>query len=389
MSTLVFDASHCVRSVTKFSACSACVDICPVDTMTIGKNGLPTFIPSSCVDCGGCVGACPSESLALGIFDTTDFFFNFVQDEQQNLLSCKSNVPCLSVFSVDHLISMALMKDVPVELDLGHCASCSIKEPLYDEILKNIEEANFILEAIESNKQLDARAVVYTIEEEEKGSEGDDRRAFLSHLTIKGALQGKKAFDEAVEGSSDEMKAHSINLIDVAKMRQKALPDKRKILFMALKRAPKPSVYHTVSEDDITFSSQKSVDMQSCTNCQMCYRICPTGALSSDEKNSAIFFDTMLCIKCRACHDTCEPDALKLKSVFHLKEFFEPSQQQLAKFSLKRCHECGMTFTSLHGETVCPRCAVEEEEALELWGLTKKSDGTIAINDEKKPGENQ
>ncbi len=148
------------------------------------------------------------------------------------------------------------------------------------------------------------------------------------------------------------------------------MPDKRKILFTTLKRAGVPDAFEVLPEEEVSFASQKFVD-ESCTNCQICYRICPTGALSSDSKFSLIHFDAMLCVKCRLCHDVCEPDAIKLQSGFEIKEFFEPTQRTLATFNIKRCNECGNNFTYTGGEQTCPRCAVEEEEAMFLHNNAK------------------
>ena len=379
MSTLVFDAARCVRTVTKFSECDKCVTVCPVRTMTIADNGLPAFTPADCVDCGGCVGVCPSEALSLKRFSTTEFFFDFAESDE-TLLSCRKNVPCLAVLGVEHLMSLALVRDETLTLDLGHCASCLIKDPLYDQIVGNVEEANYLLEAIESGKRIATEAVAFEEEGLEEGIDPHDRRAFLERLSLKGAVRAKQAFDEAVEGADDLLREHDVDLAAVAKIRQKELPDRRKILFVALKRAPKPSRYHTIAEEDISFASQKFID-DSCTMCQMCYRICPTGALSSDAKNSRIFFDAMMCVKCRACHDTCEPDALHLQPTFELKEFFEPTQRLLASFKVVRCDECGVHFPSVRGERTCPRCAAEEQEALELWGLEENGEGVVVFKE--------
>ena len=367
MSTLIFDASRCVRSVTKFSECTKCVDICPVQTLTIAENNLPAFVPSACVDCGGCLGVCPTESFKLKDFDATEFFFEFAA-EPSPFISCRVNVPCIMALSTEHLIALALVKEKPLILDIGHCHTCPYKEPLYANILKSVEEANYLLEAIESGKRIEVEAIAAQEQGVDDNVDQSDRRAFLERLSLKGAIQSKVQFEELVEGASDEMREHALGLAEIARIRQKELPDKRKILFTALKRAPRPRRYHTIAEEDISFASQKFIDMETCTNCQMCYRICPTGALSSDAKNSKIFFDAMMCVKCRACHDTCEPDSLKLQPTFELKEFFEPTQRLLASFPLVRCDECGTHFTSIRGERVCPRCAVEEEEAMQLWG---------------------
>ncbi|WP_457596739.1 4Fe-4S binding protein [Hydrogenimonas sp.] len=382
MSGLAFDPSKCVRSATKFSECRKCVEACPVETLTIAENNLPAFTPSACVDCGGCLGACPTEAFSLKDFDTTHFFFDFLEKEDE-AISCRRNVPCAAVLGAEHLLAMALLRDRRVVVDVGHCQSCPYREPLYEKIVAAVEEANYLLEAIESPKRVAMEPLALEEEgvQKEEGYDAHDRRAFLQRLSLKGALATKKAFDEAVEGAEDALKTHEIDLAAVAKMRKKELPDRRKMLFVALKRAPRPSLYHTIAEGDISFASQKFIDIDTCTACQMCYRICPTGALSSDPKNSRIYFDAMMCVKCRACHDTCEPQSLRLQPTFELKEFFEPTQRLLAKFAMVRCDECGIHFPSVRGERTCPRCAVEEEEALELWGLEER-DGVVVFRQE-------
>jgi ferredoxin len=151
----------------------------------------------------------------------------------------------------------------------------------------------------------------------------------------------------------------------VSKIKDKHLPDKRKILFTTLKRVTVPETFEILPEEDVTFVSQKFID-DSCTNCQICYRICPTGALSSNSKFSMINFDAMLCVKCHLCHDVCEPNSIQLQNGFEIKEFFEAKQRTLASFTIKRCNECGNNFTYTGGEQACPRCMVEEEEAMFL-----------------------
>jgi len=281
---LHFDVSACVRPKSKFSECSKCMDVCP-DSITL-QDDLPTFKKATGVEAAACVGVCPTEAFALSGFSTTEFFFTFLESKVR-LISPKINVPCLSVLSVEHLISLALASDETITLDMS----------VYDE----------------------------------------DSLRF-----------------EHIEG-----------------MRDKQLPNKRKILFTTLKRAGVPDVFETLPEEDVSIVSQKYID-ESCTNCQICYRICPTGALSSNGKFSLIYFDAMLCVKCRLCHDACEPDAIYLQKGFEIKEFFEPTQRTLATFNVKRCNECGNYFTYTGGELTCPRCSVEEEEAMFLHENAKK-----------------
>ena len=364
---LHFDVSACVRAKSKFSECSKCMDVCP-DSITL-QDDLPTFKKATGVEAAACVGVCPTEAFALSGFSTTEFFFTFLESKVR-LISPKINVPCLSVLSVEHLISLALASDETITLDMSVYDEDSL---LFEHIEGMIEEANFVLSSfsdkrLESNLDSSAR---HPGNENVPQIQDDvhDRRSFLGNASLKGVIKQKKAFDEAVD--ADELQRFDMDASVISKIRDKQLPNKRKILFTTLKRAGVPDVFETLPEEDVSFVSQKYID-ESCTNCQICYRICPTGALSSNGKFSLIYFDAMLCVKCRLCHDACEPDAIHLQKGFEIKEFFEPTQRTLATFNVKRCNECGNYFTYTGGELTCPRCSVEEEEAMFMHENAKK-----------------
>ncbi len=356
--SLHFNLSACVRATSKFSECTKCVDACPESIQLL--DNLPSFANKTGVEAAACIGVCPTEAFSLSDFSTTEFFFSFL-DSKIRLISPKLNVPCISVFSVEHLISFALASDEMITLDMSSYDEESI---LYEQIEERIDEANFVLSSF-SKKRLETNSdksknVEKKVNQDEEVS---SRRSFLGNASLKGVVKHKMTFDEAVE--ADELKAFQLDTITIAKIREKSLPDKRKILFTMLKHVGVPEVFDVLTEEDISFVSQKFVD-DSCTNCQICYRICPTGALSSNGKFSLINFDAMLCVKCRLCHDVCEPNSIQLQPGFEIKEFFEPTQRTLVKFNIKRCNECGNNFTYKGGEQACPRCMVEEEEAMFL-----------------------
>ncbi|RRS30102.1 MAG: ferredoxin [Epsilonproteobacteria bacterium (ex Lamellibrachia satsuma)] len=367
---LHFDVGACVRAKSKFSECTKCMDVCP-DSITLQDN-LPTFKTATGIEAAACVGVCPTEAFALSNFSTTEFFFSFLESKVR-LISPKINVPCLSVLSVEHLISLALASNEPITLDLSAYDEESL---LYKHIEETIEEANFVLSSF-SDKQLETNVeesarhpeLVSRSPEEVSDEEVTSRRSFLGNASLKGVIKHKKAFDEAVE--ADELQQFDIDASVIAKIKDKQLPNKRKILFTTLKRAGVPEVFEVLPQENVSFVSQKYVD-EKCTNCQICYRICPTGALSTDGKFSLIHFDAMLCVKCHLCHDVCEPDAIHLQKGFEIKELFEPTQRTLATFNIKRCNECGNTFTYTGGELTCPRCLVEEEEAMFLHQNAKQ-----------------
>ncbi|MCD6212138.1 MAG: 4Fe-4S binding protein [Sulfurovum sp.] len=369
---LHFNVASCVRAMSKFSECTKCVDACP-ESIQITDN-LPSFSKSTGVETAACLGACPTEAFSLSDFSVTEFFFTFIESKVR-LISSKINVPCISVLSVEHLISLALACDKPITIDLNGYKEGSY---LLEQIQTRIEEANFVLSSFcdkELSTNLDGSSRERVEKEDSPEKENSDvssRRDFLSQASVKGVVKHKKTFDDAVE--AEDLQVFKIDAFVIARMKDKNIPDKRKILFTTLKRADAPDIFEVLPEEEISFVSQKFID-ESCTNCQICYRICPTGALSSNGKFSLINFDAMLCLKCHLCHDACEPDSIHLQSGFEVKEFFEATQRTLATFNIKRCNECGNNFTYTGGEQACPRCQTEEEEAMFLHDNAKLMKG--------------
>ena len=362
MSLIKLDTSRCVRSLSVESECNKCEVVCPTNAIVVGSTPLPSINFSSCVGCGACDGVCPSEALSLDDFNPTNFFFNFLEDES-TLISCRKNVPCIAALSIEHLISTAILKKEMV-LDVGHCESCEIASTCYKQIKQNYEEATYILEAMENTSTIRLESVSYEQEDKET-----DRRGFLNTLNLKTVGKIKSNFEKEVVKASDELTQHSLDNKDIALLKKKRITDRRKLFFTAIKRVEKPSKFHIIDANEISFTSQKIMNEESCTACQMCYRVCPTGALTSDMKNSKIDFDPFMCIKCNICHDVCEPNAITLSSSYNVKEFFEPTLQNLVAFNVRRCDECNVVFSTNGSEKVCSRCNIEEEEAKALWGI--------------------
>jgi len=357
---LQFDVALCVRASSKFSACAKCIEASPESLQLV--DGLPSFRHNTGVEAAACVGVCPTEAFGFADFSTTAFFFSFV-DSKVRLISSKLNVPSLLVLSVEHLIALALACDEPITLDTSGDETDTLA---YEQIRSRVEEANFFLSAF-STKRLLTNA--HNTLNESIQKEETSRRAFFENASLKGVLRQKKHFDEIV--NEEQFKTFDFDEKMIEKMKTKHIPDKRKILLTTLKHLEMPEVFEVFAQEDVGFVSQKFIE-EGCTNCQMCYRICPTGALSASSTFSQIHFDAMLCLKCHLCHDVCEPNVIDLQPTFELKALFVAKQKTLAKFTMKRCQECGNRFTYIEGEQVCPRCLLEEEEAMFLHDNAKR-----------------
>ena len=366
MSIINLDKSKCIRSLSVESSCNKCELACPTNAIAIGDtNPLPAINFSACVGCGACDSVCPNEALALENFDTTEFFFDFVQSEE-NLISCRKNVPCIAALSVEHIISIAVLKK-EIVFDMGYCESCDIAHTCHPQILQNYEEATYILEAMQNSAEIKLEDICFTSKENES-----NRRDFLNTLNLKTVGTLKNSFEIEVKKAANELVEHTLEKADIALLKKKVIPQRRKIFFTAIKRVERPSEFHIIDANEVSFTSQKIMDEDACTACQMCYRVCPTGALTSDLKNSKIDFDPFLCVKCHICHDVCEVDAIKLSTSYDIKEFFEPTVQNLISFNVRRCDECNIVFSSNSDDTLCHRCKIEESEARELWGIKEE-----------------
>ncbi|MDD5211359.1 MAG: 4Fe-4S binding protein [Sulfuricurvum sp.] len=364
MSLLILSPSSCVRALSVNSVCTNCSDICPTAAISI-IGRLPSINQAQCVGCAGCVAACPTEALNLDDFSPTDFFFSFATDEE-NIVSCQKNVPCIAALSAEQLISFAQMKQ-GVVLDTGHCAQCDIGEHVLAVMANTIDNANYLLEAIESEYTVACEPISYT--DTTQPDEKVDRRDFFKNFHLRGIGKARSDFEKEIQSTTDEFIEYTTDSSDTKALQTKKITDRRKLFFTALKRFEVPAEFHVVQSDKIVFTSQKLLDEELCTACEMCYRVCPTGALTSDMRNSKIDFDPFLCVKCHLCHDVCEPNAITLSTSYNLKEWYAQSVQNLVTFAVRRCNECDGLFSSVAGEKICRRCRLEEEEARELWGL--------------------
>ena len=349
----------CTHVYFKDSSCQKCVDICPVENTVLYENEKIVVNPENCVSCGACVGVCPTEAFSLRGFDVKNVYENMVK-EKENLISCKKNVPCASVFDVQYLIALALKNEDDIVIDLGYCENCEIGK-LKEKIQEKIDEANYFLESIGWEFRIKGENILY--EPEEKEIQTKERRSFLKRFgkTTAGlafwALMPKIDFEE----NKEEREFKNI-------VQEKVLPEKRKVLLEALKEKDIDYSDKEVYVEKISFTSDKWIDSYKCTNCSVCYNVCPTSALRPGDDRLKILFEPAICIKCRICHEVCPEDCLHLAEKLNIKTFLE-EVKILAEHIMIACEECLIPFSYKGDSTICPRCRQLEDEIRDLLQL--------------------
>ncbi len=321
-----FDLLKCLRTDYYHNTCSKCIDICPENAFIFDRGKL-RLDENRCKNCAVCVGVCPSEALSVNFFNPNGFILSL--KEEKVTLSCKKNTPCLSVFSSQNFISLALRKDF-VSCNLSHCEECELNKDnkTFESIAQRIEEANRFLAEIGTLKEI-------KVEAEEIKSE---RRALF-----------KKLFN-----SAKELAGEGIDVKELANVRNR-IPIKNIILKNSIKKEIQ-NFKNTQISTDYSFLSNKEISYDLCNNCGDCVKFCPTDALFYSKDSTSIWYQNGKCIACGICNDICEPKAITNKDDLDLIEFAFDRGKELISHTLEICNECKTPFPYKGGELICERC---------------------------------
>ncbi|RMA96158.1 4Fe-4S binding protein [Hydrogenothermus marinus] len=357
MARLNFDIYSCVRTYYRFSSCQKCIDVCPVEDVLYIENDKIKINEEKCISCGACVGVCPTEAFSLKGFDLKEFHQKFIETEE-HLISCKLNVPCVSAVDSQYLVAFVLEKNSDIILDIGHCSSCQIGN-LKERIENIAKEANYVLEQLGVENRVKLEEIAYEKPEEEKKIES--RRSFLKRFTKQTAGLAFWALAPNIPIENEENNEEEVkNLVE-----EKVVPYKRIAFINALKNSDIDFKDKYLEVDKISFTSEKWIDNKKCTNCYICYHMCPTGALKEGNNKLSILFEPALCVKCRICHEMCPEDCLHLADKLEFDTFVN-KVEVLAEHVMIPCEECMTPFSYKGDSTICPRCRKLEDEIKDL-----------------------
>jgi len=363
MTKIELNTDRCVRYYSKHSTCDLCEVVCPTNAIKIDNMQLAISL-NTCIECGACDSICPNEAFNLENFSATSYFFNALKNDDF-IISCKRDLPCIMALSIEHLVSLVIQKG-NIDADLAHCNSCDIGA-FKENIIKNIDEANMVLDSLNISNKIYSKDLAIKRVEQPPQLESNNRRELFNRLTLKGALKTQREFKDESANLDNDFASFKLDTTHIKGIKEQSLSDRRKILYTSLKNVDKDIDGMYLSFEKLSFISNKDID-NSCTNCSICYRLCPTGALSSDINMSKINFDMLSCVKCNLCHDVCESNSISLISIYS-KQILDPQVRELLSFDIRRCDECANHFTYSGGELMCESCKTLEDDAKSLWRL--------------------
>lgn len=356
--TLALQWEACVRTRSTAATCQRCVDACPASAISLdGPRASVKVDLATCTSCGQCQPVCPAGAFS-GLADVAGF-----------MASAGAQLACTPAFCLGHLATEDLvtlaLRHQSVTVDGAGCASCREDRSL---VLERVEQANTFLSAsgFDATLRLTVKPGAAPASAPPAPTPAAASRRALLHRLVPGLVQ------EAAKAPL-ALAPMGTGALEPARLKERPLPARRERLLSQLKASTRARAAVALDEAEVPFTSDKVLDLVTCTGCLQCVSVCPTAALTATRTQDEVLFDAARCLKCRACHDVCEPKAITVAPRFQPSALLAQAPRSLGRFTVKACTECGARFKYDGGDAVCPRCVGHDDEARELHGLPPRS----------------
>ncbi|NHC42209.1 4Fe-4S binding protein [Bacillus sp. MM2020_1] len=313
-------ANKCLKVRAVTSNCSACIDVCPINSIDITLDSIE--VKESCIACGLCTSVCQTNALKWNhppLIQLLNQLRQLSNRETEVYLACartmkgtaKSNVvevPCLGLLPAELWVSAGLyVPNLNIIYQSTCCDTCMIGEGerLF---LDQKKEAEDILgqkfpvglpNKVKEDRLIDHQRRRFLLSMLEEAKE-------TNTITVKEVMDVDKTlspfekFDrycqqqnefEELAATAEEIKN---NVIDKLLNDTVIHTDKRALLFLAFKKRSDLPENMTFFTPDI---------QESCSRCGACAFLCPTDAMIMD--NQSIILSTNKCVSCGLCEEIC------------------------------------------------------------------------------------
>ncbi len=355
-STVTLDTSRCLHSQDKYSTCTACFGLCPVDAITAGKP--PALDAEKCQTCLACLTVCPVGAYAAD--DAVVSLLNAVTHLESSALEvlCERNPQaalgfseagigirvqgCLAGLGCGAYLALAAFGLEHILVRTDACSGCAWGT-LPKQVKAQVRQAKQFLEAWGKAETLDCVSEFDSPLERplwEATNPPLSRRDMFRML----AQQGKVAMARAIENER-------------TKPGHRPGRDRLRLLGAVTHLpAPQPGYIGSFLDPDFAWVSIS----EACTACGVCARACPTNALQFDKNENETAYTLKIsvrnCVGCEMCMHVCAPSAITLDHTPTFAQIFGDEIVTLQEGELIKCERCGIPMAAKPNVHLCPLC---------------------------------
>lgn len=356
-----FRATHCTRFRYRYSQCQRCLDLCPYEAITLSDEGA-RLDESRCRNCGLCVAACHTGAWVSDSFKPIDLLRQAIRLPEFKVacapsqLAADAIVPCLGALTPGFLAYLSKRRIPLILLGTAHCAQCDHAPKGAEALASHLEAAEVLRQAAEEPDQpwLPVKIVAEDSTAKAEQTVSSARRQLFRRFIGRGIDAVAAAPAAAVPVPNRAIRAGAY-----------ALTEERELLQIILTRKDGGSV--PISWHESLPLMQLSLQA-GCTNCEACFRACPTGALKIVETAETwqLIFQFDRCVACAVCLEVCQPRVLAYEVQFDARP--EQPARMLHRLHKQRCMRCERYFVAPEPRAQCPICDDDEDAFAQIFG---------------------
>lgn len=304
---------RCVRERNRFSSCSKCAEACPASAISL--DGGLNIQEEACTECMKCTVVCPMEAF----YDEKYVeYYREMPSREIIAFSCEKDksdqayirLACLNQLDKGLLLyALVTSKIVTIQFDQEKCSRCSkFDMTLSERLIEIIDELKSML--------VRPAEIHFNCHPSIKMERNYTRRDLFTFFSKKMANNVVSPFipDEA----------------EVKNLRTSLKAGLKRMFYYRILEQHR----HLFKENLDTrrlYSLQLEIN-SGCDGCEVCARVCPTGALlfSEDKDHISAMFNPQQCNGCRSCIDICRKNGLYIVDAsINLQEFLNGEVQAL------------------------------------------------------------
>lgn len=354
-----FRATRCTRFRYRYSECRRCADACPHDAITLNDQGVQ-IDATRCQNCALCIPACHTGALTSDSFKPIDLLRQAIKQPAYSIacapsgLTADATVPCLGAIDAA-MIAYLGKRRLPLSLHgSAHCNECPHGSRGAAQLALNLDAAGALKSAAKEAEKDWLDPVLSETPAVSKPLRAE-RRQLFRRLIGRGV--------DAV--ATPQAVARPVVPDKAIRAGPYSSTEQRELLQIVCERKdgqPTRIGWHEA------LPLMQLMLKSGCTNCEACFRACPTGAIQIVENPGdwALTFQADRCVACEVCLEVCQPRVLDAEASFDARP--EQPVRVLHALVKQRCARCDRFFVSAQPEENCPICRDDEDAFAAIFG---------------------